>query len=186
MHLYFTFFPRPCSAFNRSIYLIPIAIHTFIAIPSLYLVSCTCFSQPLPPFSQYVCALGVGNSLSARHSLIIQRSAGIHRLLRGSPRLQWSTGCYLSIHPSLHFHSLCFFTCINSHKPWGEKYASHLSNVISKSAHANLWIWSRGGWLVALPMKETEWGHAGAGSSFSCIINSTHCSSTAGRGGVTG
>lgn len=186
MHLYFTFFPHPCSAFNRSIYLIPIAIHTFIAIPSLYLVSCTCFSQPLPPFSQYVCALGVGNSLSARHSLIIQRSAGIHRLLRGSPRLQWSTGCYLSIHPSLHFHSLCFFTCINSHKPWGEKYASHLSNVISKSAHANLWIWSRGGWLVALPMKETEWGHAGAGSSFSCIINSTHCSSTAGRGGVTG
>lgn len=171
-------------AHSVTIYLIPTAIHSFIAI--LTLVSCACFSQPLPPFSQYVCALGVGFSLAARHSLIIQRSAGIHQLLRGSPRLQWSRGCYLSIHSPFHYHSLCFSTCMEkSHKPWGEKYASHLSNVISKSARANLQIWSRGGWLVALPMKETEWGHAGAGSSFSGIINSTCCSSTARRGGVT-
>ncbi len=93
--------------------------YTFTAIPSLYLVPALVSLSHSLLFS-VVCTLGVGISLTARHSLIIQRSAGIHRLLRGSPRLQWSTGCYLSIHPSLHFHSLCFFTCMNSQKPWGE------------------------------------------------------------------
>lgn len=182
MRFYFTFIPRLCSTFNHSFplrYTLSLQFLLFILFPVLV-------SQPLPSFCQYVCALGVEFSLSARQSLIIQRSAGIHQLLRGSPRLHWSTGCYLSIHPSFHYDSLCISTCMeNLHRLWGEKYASHLSNVISKSACANLRIWSRGGWLVAPSMKETEWGHAGAGSSFSSIINSTCCSSTAGRGGVT-
>lgn len=84
MHFYFTVTPRLCSTFNHSFPLrYTLSLQFF-----LDLVSCACFSQPLPSFSQYVCALGVEFSLSARHSLIIQRSAGIHQLFRGSPRFQ--------------------------------------------------------------------------------------------------
>ncbi len=181
MHLYFTFFPRPCSAFNRSSYLIPIAIHFHCDSFSLSRFL-RWFLSATPSFFQYVCTLGVGISLTARHSLIIQRvleSTGSSEGVQGSSEAQGVI--YLSIHPST-------FTLCASSPAWihRNREESHLSNVISKSAHANLWVWSRGGWLVALPMKETEWGHAGAGSSFSGIINSTRCSSTAGRGGVTG
>lgn len=145
MHFYFTVIPRLCSTFNHSfplLYTLSLQFFLFILFPVLVSLSHSLL------FSQYVCALGVEFSLSARHSLIIQRSAGIHQLLRGSPRFQRSTGCYLSIHPSIYPSTITLSLLLHLHGEFAQTVKRevcqpskqcHIKECSCKSADLKPW-----------------------------------------------